>query len=409
LAVNPSMCRACMSDTECMTELSRPYCVGNQRCAICNPANDMGCNATSGTPDCRLNTNGVYQCQACNSTSCAAGQRCDTTSGKCVQCRNDNDCDSNSATPYCDTAMGVCRGCTAVGGSNAANTWCGLNTLLSLAQRPVCHTSGRCVRCDANNAGICTAPQRCYVPDANAPQNNVCAACRPGVAGDCSGTTPVCNASTRMCRGCGTDAECPGAACDGPTGRCVPCTMATGCSGANGSCLLAPGNSAMNRCVDCTGMVTGECSGNTPVCDVNRQTCVPCLAPNTGCGNQVCIAGATTSQNRCAACSTPDDCKGGNACQTPTCSANVCSYPAKSTDDGFSCTEDMCSSNGTIVHNPIHSRCTNMCVTAMCLGAGGAAGTGCGPATQTVVCEGSTCNPNTGCPAPSPAPPATTL
>jgi hypothetical protein len=326
LAVNPSMCRGCMSDTECMTELSRPYCVGNQRCAICNPANDMGCVATSGTPDCRLNTNGAYQCQACNSTSCATGQRCDTTSGKCVQCRNDDDCDSNSATPYCDTAMGVCRACNTVTGIGG-NAWCSLNTLLT---RPVCHTSGRCVRCDANNAGICSSPTgRCAV-DTAAPQNNQCVECRQGVAADCpAGVTCGTNGRCRSCTAATEATDCPAnsanPACDVASGRCVPCTAARGCMGTNGSCLVAA-NTAMNRCVDCIGQGTTECGGNASVCDTVNHVCVGCLAAgNVGCGTGLCCGGTCRphSASDCASC--------GNSCTSP----NIC-MPATS-GSTFSC------------------------------------------------------------------------
>lgn len=405
LAVNPSVCRGCMSDTECMTELSRPYCVGNQRCAICSPTNDTGCGATSGTPDCRLNANGVYQCQACTSTSCGTGLRCDSTSGKCVQCRNDNDCDGNSATPYCDTAMGVCRGCNTVTGIGG-NAWCSLNTLLSLNQRPVCHTSGRCVRCDANNVGICTTPTaRCEVVAA-APQNNNCVECRQGVAADCPAGA-MCGTNGR-CRGCAAATEaqdCPANSaspvCDVASQRCVACLGTRGCTGQgmNGSCL-AGATSAGNRCVDCINPgMTSECSGNNPVCDTGSHNCVSCIG-ELGCnGNRVCLAGASPAQNRCVECINASDCKGGNACQMPTCTGNTCTYPPRPTEDGLSCTTGMCA-GGVITQMTDDSACsslTTMCTTGKCVTTGGAPQTGC-TAVPKQCPNNAVCDPTLGCP-----------
>ncbi len=355
LSASPSVCRGCASNAECMTELSRPYCINNERCSVCNPADDSGCTAGSATPDCRLNANGVYQCQGCMNGTCGTGQVCNLSSGRCVQCRNDNDCDTNSATPWCDTASGTCRGCNFVPNSlGGGTTWCALATILQSPARPVCNAgSGRCVRCNAN--GDCPNNQRCYTPE-GMPQNNICGACRPNVAADCPAGMPICDPAMRTCRACRVNnqtLDCPTPAarvCNAATGGCVACLLDTnaGCTNPNQPrCLMGPAGPVCGQCGDEQHSV---CPPEAPLCNPATRTCVPCntaalpdddrgdrgcgerstgyicasngtcaqceMAGNRGCGTGLCCPGERglqcfdRSPMRCASCA--------NACTVPT-------------------------------------------------------------------------------------------
>lgn len=329
LSANPSVCRGCMSNAECMTELSLPYCINNERCSACNPVDDTGCAAGSATPDCRPNANGVYQCQGCMNGTCGTGQVCNLTSGRCVQCRSDNDCDTNSATPWCDPSTGTCRGCNLVP-SAGGNAWCSSSTRQQTPQRNICHSTGRCIRCDAT--GGCPNNQRCFIPDAAAPQNNMCGACRPNVAGDCPAGMPICDAATRMCRGCRTG-DCTGATpmCNTMTGSCVRCIVegsgaAAGCPNANQSrCIMG---TAGPECVQCSAHP--QCPpGGPPLCHPTSHTCVLCTAfpGNPAAATAACQSRTQgtvcTNAGTCATCDPMDHdgCAGNQLCCNGACTA----------------------------------------------------------------------------------------
>lgn len=52
------------------------------------------------------------------------------------------------------------------------------------------------------------------------PDMPVCVQCTPEKASACTGTTPVCGADSKACRGCAAHAECPSLACEG-AGSCA--------------------------------------------------------------------------------------------------------------------------------------------------------------------------------------------
>lgn len=72
----------------------------------------------------------------------------------------------------------------------------------------------------------CTADSECTeagkaVCDLAAPEQPVCVQCTPQKAGACMGTTPVCGAANKACRGCLAHAECTASAVCEPAGSCA--------------------------------------------------------------------------------------------------------------------------------------------------------------------------------------------
>ena len=300
LTANPTVCRGCASDAECMEERSLPYCINNQRCSACKPVTnqaDPGCDINSMAPVCRINNaSGQYECQGCqDSDQCTnAGPRdlCEPPalfrSRRCVECNGDNDC-MDPTKPYCD-GTGTCQPC---GSTTNGDTFCQVNS----PTRPLCDTSGACVAC----------------------RNN----------GDCGAATPICDSTSHQCRGCSPASEaadCPLAAnpaCNVTTGLCAPCRP-----GGTRSACMAPADtcSSSYTCVDCegtTGCTAGQtCTNNQCVCtsdagctsghcDTATGMCWPCVkdgdcatdaAPLCNTATHACVACTpTTDDARCAA------------------------------------------------------------------------------------------------------------
>ena len=98
---------------------------------------------------------------------------------------------------------------------------------------------------------------------------------------------------------------CPNGVCDTDTNTCVPCLADnTGCLDPTPICKLTPGPP---KCVACTE--DSQCGGSTPYCDTTTNTCTTCLVidPSTCPTNHpVCIAldnGGTT----CVQCDDTND------------------------------------------------------------------------------------------------------
>lgn len=296
-----TQCRACQgavtNNPECMNQVSKPYCE-NDRCSVCRPSTEAGCDLASNRPDCRLNAEGQNECQACaadaHCENAGARRFCNTATGRCVACLSSAEC-TDSSRPFCDTTDGTCKPCNAnPGGSDADHFWCFTETLV----RPFCDSnSGRCVAC-LN-------------------------------ASHCGGTVPVCDATSRMCRGCSqateaADCPSPQAPACANNGRCVECRQ----GGTRTACDSGEQCSG-NSCVDCVN--DNGCSGTLPRCGPN---------------------------NACVECVVASDCTGGSACTSAACMGNACSYTPMPVDDGIDCTVDSCS-GGTIMHLPDNDRCSN--------------------------------------------------
>jgi hypothetical protein len=264
-------CTACdalgISDpnARCATDTpSAPVCGASGRCEVCDTADHDGCGpdqlCCGATPAC-VNTS-TAQCTACTGGACSAtaANNCDDrecgcgtggvcsgptaicagSPGACVACATDAECPTDAA-PLCEG--GVCVAC-----DNATNsdTRCGTK-----AAGTVCASSGtldgQCATCDPTDDGGCTG-QQCRPSDhtcvacidnATTPcagnlaclgnacvactgdadctghptggqcvTGGTCRACDPLALGQCSGTTPICSATTFSCTACTADADC---------------------------------------------------------------------------------------------------------------------------------------------------------------------------------------------------------
>src|SRR5688500_15926742 len=83
-------------------------------CNDCPPGDHGGslfCHATDRPADGGLDGGGGDA--GCGvHASCPAGSVCDPTTGACVECVTDADCEETAATPWCDPATDTCGRCT---------------------------------------------------------------------------------------------------------------------------------------------------------------------------------------------------------------------------------------------------------------------------------------------------------
>lgn len=159
---------------------------------------------------------------SCADAACPTGQNCGA-SFKCFTCHSNEDCDSSSGKPICDTGSGLCVACN-------ANGQCGDGGVCD--QRDA-GTHFTCVGCTDNfpapDAGAAT-------PDAGAPSLSV--------PGQCGASKPVCDdrpssKTINTCIECKVSDNCGGAkpVCDTKTNTCVPCFKDEECTRGPGLCL----------------------------------------------------------------------------------------------------------------------------------------------------------------------------
>jgi hypothetical protein len=157
-----------------------------------------------------------------------ATSHCDTAAGVCVGCSSDADC---RGALKCDTATGVCRDCV-------TEAHCG-------GPRPICDAV----------SGQCTASCASTVDCLGTGGPMVCDTAR-GVCVDCIGSIGGCTCElvTYSCVGCLEDADCPpGEPFCGPSHECsAACSSDAECSGGL-FCDLAS-----ERCVECAKNLSGR-------------------------------------------------------------------------------------------------------------------------------------------------------
>ncbi|MCA9537086.1 MAG: hypothetical protein KC593_25565, partial [Myxococcales bacterium] len=186
---------------------------------------------------------------------CTGGQRCNETSGECVDCLSDGHC-TDDATPVCDTSTGTCVGCVdAADCTDMARPFClgtqcvGCRTNLDCAvSTPVCSPTTR-------TCGPCTTRTDCNSRAATAPACNTttgaCTLCDvPNESADCGGLRCFNQVSCTQCRAMTVAVDCQSpmaARCDS-TGTCAACTSNADCghiSGGRNRCDAG-------TCVQCT-------------------------------------------------------------------------------------------------------------------------------------------------------------
>ena len=351
-SLEPRRC-ACQADGDCKGSDHGPSChLATGRC---------GCKADG---DCKAAGLGVcaqpfigalYRlcgkpCKA--KTDCGSGLVCDSTTGRCGQCKLKADCASTSFA-FCDAAAMRCVACL-------ADSDCGGDT-------PLCDsTSGRCVACKtaAQCAGSALGP--------------VCAAgaCTCAVDKDCAGTTskgarcvshggitrcgcaadadcntshtgPTCYTTAMRCsckssadckaapytkcllaypgakysvctKPCKTDNDCPDAQnsrCDAASGRCFPCTKSAHCAGLTWAKICNPNSHRCVECAidkDCTTQTLGGTCKNT-LCSCAKDA--DCAASSRG---KLC-----DKYYRVCSCVAEKDCPSGKKCDKTTLGTKI--------------------------------------------------------------------------------------
>ena len=437
------VCRPCRDDTEC----DGGYCFGG-RCEVCDPeghtscpANQLCCQGGADTPFSCQATDPDTQCAACgtacdadaNATTdgsnacvnrtCRCGDlvECDdegvppqpyclgsAPSGICSECRDDDDCDADSATPVCgDDLAGqdtnTCRGCqsddectdNANGGQcilDAGDARVGSCRLCDPATNAGCDPDGNTPVCDDGNYECrgCNDNGDC----AGNPNGEVCVdgACEEcGANGDCDGQSPepVC-LDDNTC-GCDADADCAG----NPNGTqcvdglCAACDPDEVNAGQPGGCDLggdAPYcDPETNTCVGCDGDAN-RCANNPNGTLCGGDACVVCLVGNhDGCNDdELCCGGADPScvpadENQCTACA-------GGGCVlalADTCVDRMCVCG----DTGAPCGNDDLCVDGACVECGEDAHCADgQCVDGLCQVCDPADNAGCGPTSATPIC-----------------------
>jgi len=296
-------------------------------------------------------------CKECVSTmQCPSNRVCDPT-GICVMSTGPGACtaDFSCMPPATICETGACvAGCTAT--SCAMGNTCNTSTGRCAPTPTTCATDPEC----GPPTRVCEATQ--CVPGCTEPGGiqctggNVCEAttgrCRPAMAscandGQCGAPARVCEAS-QCVPGCSQPGglACTGNnVCDSNTGRCVvvmgPCTMDTQCGPPNSVCEMGqciPGCSQIGG-IQCTGLTqcdagSGRCVGQMPMGCTTDASCGP---PASICTNMMCVPGC--SQTGCPSGQQCDSGTGrcGNvtmpgtglpldsACTAPTdCASRVC-------------------------------------------------------------------------------------
>ena len=256
----------------------------------------------------------------------------------------------------------------------AATPLCAGPTAATPCIGEVC-VAGACVA--APLAGPCEDGDLCTVGD-----TCVGGVCQPGIPNDCSGYA------------CAVGAVCVAGACVGGTPvSCAdanPCTVdscdpVAGCIHTPSDALCRSTDPCMaGTCDAVRGCVLAPLTG--PACDdgdacTTRDTCqagtcrgaaVTCVPDRFDCTNEVCVAGACQHVPVDARCGS-DECAAG-ACRPGDRGADrrgCVSVPVGDgepcTDDGLSCTDDVCTAGGCL-HVPIDSRCQagNECLEIAC-------------------------------------------
>jgi hypothetical protein len=202
----------CASDNAC--PLEAPLCLAG-RCAKCTAATDC-----AGRP---------------------GGRACDRTSGRCVACATEMDC-NDPAKPFC--MANQCVACQMAGPGACAGA------------TPVCDPgSGRCVEC-TDEGMHCRNAERAFC------RSNVCVGC-VGAGGDaCKGETPACDTASGRCVECVASSDCALAepVCNTQAKSCGPCTS-------DGQCTGKPGGPAV-----CMFHQNGRCATDAETLYVSSQS-----------------------------------------------------------------------------------------------------------------------------------------
>lgn len=183
-----------------------------------------------------------------------------------------------------------------------------LSMFAAACSSPQCQTNSDCAK--NANGHVCGPAQTCVVcaSDGDCAAGQLCraGACVTGCSGahpDCPSGT-VCNPAQGMCVGCVSDADCKSSSaprCDVASATCVAC-LAT-----NDNC--GTGQYCDSRTCKPGCKNDADCSGTTPLCNLQTHQCAACI-DDGACGlGQVCKGGACV-----VGCNAEHACPGGMGC-----------------------------------------------------------------------------------------------
>ena len=289
--VTSNTCIPGCNDSNDCTSPNQPVCdVSTRQCVSCTQNADCG----GTTPICELADPAyINQCVGCStSQDCAATEKCNQNTKSCQRCITSSDCVGNTAGPFCETSFG---------GQVAKCTECLVDS--------DCGSGNKClVSIDGNRCVACITNQDC--PNGVCDSTNTCQPCL--VDNDCGANsqTPKCDTSPAInkcvqCLGqldCASQPETP--VCDLQDNICVSCRTGADCPSINPVCLTNINGGS--TCVQCTPGNSAQCTGKTPYCSAERNTCVSCT-DNSHCTssvNSVCRSGTCAPE-----CTTDRDCQ----------------------------------------------------------------------------------------------------
>ncbi len=154
----PDVPGTCALDGDCPSA-ELPFCVGGV-CVACKTS--AQCHGDA--PVCSA-AHTCVSCAAAEAGCPSAKQVCEVDSGRCVECRGDEDCAGNPEKSFC--VGETCVGCTAAASDACARRDPG---------NPACEAPGVCVECASHS--------------------------------DCTGGAPICDTAAHRCNPCANDAEC---------------------------------------------------------------------------------------------------------------------------------------------------------------------------------------------------------
>ncbi len=316
-------CGPCTADAQCSG--ATPACDPiTSRCAACTIANPGACSGA--TPVCAPATNTCVACSAVGAIPCATGTTCSTTgstAGRCVQCSSNSGC--SGSTPACDTSTGACRGCSVASQSSV----CGGSTSACNPTTGACVAPSVTITAPADGAyfpsgapsfsGTATPGQTVTITIDGVVVGTVVA----GTSGAWTFAWPAGRAAltngahtanisittgsspTSVTRtinvGCGASSDCSGATpvCDTTARVCVQCLNASQCTSTRPVCA----SNACRACAvatqgaDCPASATSACNGATGACVAPTVTLTaPANGSASGSGSPTLSGAATPGQ-----------------------------------------------------------------------------------------------------------------
>ncbi len=398
-------CVACLNASDCSDdfECTTDQCIAGS-CVNTTQTINTPCAAGAGV--CNGNT-----CQECNEDShCignANGEVCDTTSGTCVGCVDDGQCEDGDPCTTNTCNAGTCASVTETGGlceclsasdCQAADVCSDVACVANSCQYSnvaagsndagecpnVCDGSGECVECLSNsecaaNGEVCDTI------------NNVCVACNS--VADC-GAADTCHVMTCSANECVQVPEQEGETCTGgvcsDVQTCVECVDDTQCAsglfcGAMNTCVACESNAQCDDGISCTSDVCNEAGVCSNIVNTAGTQCID------GAGEAgVCLG------DDCVECGSDSDCSNGELCNLSNNTCQECLSDVNC-EDGNECTEDVCN-GGTCSNLPTTGdTCSGSGVcnsAAQCVGCLTAADCGSGDSCEAVSCVNSVCETN---------------